>query len=77
VELTPITVKDGEHFDLAIELINHKKTIVSSEKKIKRMNIKLKSFINEKLKMYETVWKNKYDIAYISSDMAIPQAYLR
>ena len=77
VGLNPITVEDGEKLNLAIELINEKEPILTSEKKIKRLNIKLKSFISEKLKMYETIWKKKYDIVHISSDMAIPEVLLK
>ncbi len=73
VGFNPITAQDGEIFDRAAALIKKKKAIVTSEAKIKTMNIKLEKFIGEKLKMYHDVWKTEKNFKHISSDMAIPK----
>ncbi|PCH71696.1 MAG: hypothetical protein COC06_00155 [Bacteroidales bacterium] len=72
VGFNPITAEDGEIFDRAANLIKKKRPIVTSEEKIKKMNIKLEKFIAEKLKMYNDVWKAEKNFKHISSDMAIP-----
>lgn len=77
VGLKPISVHDSEIFDRAKELINEKPPIITSESKIKAMNIKLKDFISEKLKMYDEIWKNEKTFRHISADMAIPADELK
>ncbi len=72
VGLNPISVNDKDLFERAKELINKKKPVITPEAKIEKMNKKLKSFISEKLKMYDEVWKNEKNFKHISADMAIP-----
>jgi hypothetical protein len=77
VGLQPISANDTVLFKRAKDLIIKKKPVVTSEAKIQEMNIKLATFIAEKLRMYETTWKKKYTIGHISTDMAIPFEYLK
>jgi len=77
VGFNPITIDDGELLDRAVALINKKEAKITPDAKIKKMNIKLEKFIDEKLKMYDEKWKHEKNFKHISSDMAIPQNYLK
>lgn len=72
VGLSPITANDVEVFERANELIKKKDPIITPAEKIKKMNIKLESFITEKLLTYNEIWKNEKNFKHISPDMAIP-----
>jgi hypothetical protein len=72
VGATPITVDDTEKFERAKELILSKAPIVTPQKKIDEMNVKLADFIAEKLQQYNEVWKNEHEFNHISPEMAIP-----
>lgn len=77
VGLDPIHVNEEELFERAIELINSKAPIVTSDEKIKKMNKKLAKFIPEKLKMYEEEWKHEHNFKHIAPDMAIPKSMMQ
>ncbi|HCW05840.1 MAG TPA: hypothetical protein DGG95_00550 [Cytophagales bacterium] len=77
VGLTPLSASN-------VELINRVKELVKSEppaytppEKVSEMNIKLRSFIDEKLNLYETTLKNQKVFKNISADMAIPPELLK
>jgi len=76
VGLTPLSIDDTETFERAKELINKRPPVVTPENKIEKMNDKLADFIEEKLEMYETTWKNEQDYKHLSPDMAIPKEQL-
>ena len=71
VGLTPITDANKELFERATELIHKEGAAVTSQEKIDQMNVKLKKFIDEKLKMYEETWKKEKNFKHISADMAL------
>jgi len=73
IGFNPISVSDVEIFERAKELINKKEAIITPANKIEKMNIKLESFITEKLKMYNDVWKDEKNFKHISPEMAIPE----
>lgn len=77
VGLKPITAEDFEIFERAKELIKKKDPIVTSAEKIAKMNIKLESFISEKLLTYNEIWKNEKNFKHISPDMAIPLSAMK
>jgi len=72
VGLNPITdTSDADAFKRAKELLHKESAVVTPQEKIDQMNIKLKDFIAEKLKMYEDDWKKTKDFKHISADMMI------
>jgi len=77
VGLSPITDKNTEEFTRAKELIFSEPPSTTPQKKVDEMNVKLKDFIAEKLKMYDEVWKSKYNYPVITQDMAIPAESLK
>jgi len=72
VGLSPITDKNTEEFTRAKDLIFSEPPSSTPQKKVDEMNVKLKDFIADKLKMYDEVWKSKYNYPVITQDMAIP-----
>jgi hypothetical protein len=77
VGLNPITSKNTEEFIKALGIVKDKELTVSSPKQVDKMNERLKDFITEKLKMYNDVWKKKYNYPIISPDMAIQKELLK
>lgn len=77
VGFNPITYNDVDIFERAKDLINKKDPVITPDKKIEEMNVKLKPFIEEKLEMYNTTWKNEKDFKHISPDMAIPESAMQ
>jgi hypothetical protein len=71
VGFSPITA-DDERFLRAKELINEKPPVVTPQKKIDDMNIKLATFIPEQLDKYNNIWKAEKNFKHISPDMALP-----
>lgn len=76
VGLTPLEISDAETWERAKKLVNKKPPTVIPEAKIDKMNKKLEKFIVEKLKMYESTWKNEKNFKHLSADMAIPDDQL-
>lgn len=77
VGLRPITTEDAEVFERAKELILKKEPIITSEDKIVKMNEKLKTFIAEKLQLYNDIWKAEKNFKHISPEMAIPDEAMK
>lgn len=73
VGLHPISMKDDELLQRAIELVNKKDPVVTPEKKIQSTTKKLKDFIPEMLQRYENEWKDTKNFRHLSADMAIPE----
>jgi hypothetical protein len=71
VGFSPITA-DDERFIRAKELINSQPPVVTPQKKIDEMNVKLAKFIPEQLNKYNTIWKDEKNFKHISPDMALP-----
>jgi hypothetical protein len=71
VGFNPIT-SDDERFIRVKELINEKPPVVTPQKKIDEMNVKLATFIPEQLQKYNDIWKAEKNFKHISPDMAIP-----
>lgn len=67
-----------ETFARAKKLIDKKKPVVTSQEVIDKKTKKLnkRGFIAEKLKMYETEWKDSKNFKHISPEMAIPEEQL-
>lgn len=76
VGLTPLIISDTETLERAKNLINKRPPVVTPENKIDKMNEKLAGFIEEKLEMYETTWKNEQNFSHLSPDMAISEDQL-
>lgn len=76
VGFTPINDKH-EQFSRAINLINSKAPIITSQAKIEKMNKKLDQFIDEELEHYYKESKNIRNFRHISPDIAIPQELLK
>ena len=76
VGLTPLSISDAETFKNEKKLINKRPPVVTPENKIEKMNEKLADFIQEKLEMYETTWKDEQNFNHLSPDMAIPEDQL-
>lgn len=76
VGLTPLSISDTETFERTKRLINKRPPVVTPESKIEKMNEKLAGFIEEKLEMYETTWKDEQSFKHLSPDMAIPEDQL-
>lgn len=73
VQLVPLMIKNNQKdFEWAKNLINKKRPIRISEKKITKMNRKLKDFISLKLNMCNEKWKNEKYFNNMTADMAIP-----
>ncbi len=71
VGLSPIYAND-ERFIRAKELIQKEPPVVTPQKKIDEMNVKLAAFIAEQLQKYNDIWKVEKNFKHISADMAIP-----
>lgn len=76
VGATPID-ESSEVFARAKELVNSKPPETTPLDKIDNMNVKLKKFIEEKLTMYDTKWKNEKNFNRISPEMDIPEESLK
>jgi hypothetical protein len=76
VGLTPINASE-ERFARAKELIQKQPPIVTPQKKIDDMNVKLAKFIPETLGKYNTIWKAEKNFKSITPDMAIPEDMLK
>jgi len=77
VGLTPISINDTDSFEKTKKVILKKKPVVTSQSKIDEKNVKLETFINEKLDMYNSTWKNEKNYKHISAEMAIPQEVMK
>jgi len=77
VGLTPITEKDSEKLERAKALILKEAPVITSEKKIDEMNIKLKDFIVEKLDMYHNVWKKEHAFPVLTPEMEISEEAMK
>ncbi|MCU0462898.1 MAG: hypothetical protein MUF36_12950 [Bacteroidales bacterium] len=76
VGMTPITASD-ERFARAKELIQKQPPVVTPQKKIDDLNVKLAKFIPEQLEKYNTIWKAEKNFKSITPDMAIPEDLLK
>lgn len=73
VGMRPLTAENKEDFARVKELILKEAPVVTSQQKIDEMNVKLKGFIDEKLKMYNDKWKQEKNFKHISADMALSE----
>jgi hypothetical protein len=77
VGLKPILISNTKEFAKAKEMINKKAPITNDPKRIEQVNQDLKTFIQEKLKMYEDVWSKDHKFNHISAEMFIPEEHLK
>jgi len=73
VGLTPLDINDAETWGRVKKLIVKRAPVEIPQAKIDKMNKKLEKFIVEKLKMYESTWKQEKNFKHVSADMAIPE----
>lgn len=74
VGLAPLDFNDNEVWERVKKLVTKKPPVVTPEAKIEKMNKKLEKFIDEKLQMYETTWKNEKNFRHV--DTPIPDELL-
>lgn len=70
VGLAPLDFNDNEVWERVKKLVNKEAPVVIPDEKIEKTNKKLSKFIEEKLEMYESTWKNERNFRHV--DMPIP-----
>jgi|GEM_PF-714487 len=74
VQLVPLVMNnDQKEFKFAKKLINSRRPVSISERKLAKMNLKLKDFIYIKLNMYNERWKLEKYFNNMTAEMAIPE----
>jgi hypothetical protein len=77
VGMKPLPANDPELFERVKKVVNSREASTMPEAKIQARNEKLKDFIPEQLKRYETEWKGTKNFKHITADMAIAEADLK
>ena len=77
VGLTPVGDTNTEAFKRARGLVHKKPPEVNEQEKIDKMQVKLKGFMADKLKMYEEHWKAEKNFKSIEADMALSEDALK